>query len=249
MTTATTYKLQDNNLLLDNGDRKYVLKIKDLPEKEKPREKMIECGPSALSSAELLAVVLNVGTKKEEVLEMSSRIIKEYGEKTIISQTNPSKLEKDIGIPLVKACQIIACFELGRRFFKETNEGKTIIRTPKQAYEYLKDMGDLQKECLRGIYLNSRYCIVHDEIISIGSLTANITHPREVFKPAIEHSATAVILAHNHPSNNPKPTLSDIETTNQLIDAGKILGIDLLDHLVITKDKFAGIPANYCHNR
>ncbi|MBU1177756.1 DNA repair protein RadC [Patescibacteria group bacterium] len=241
----TTYSLQDHSLILDNPNRQYPLRIKDLPDEDKPREKLIKEGPISLSTPELLAVVLNVGTKKEEVMMMSSRIVKEYGEKGIINQTDPKLLEKELGVPLAKSCQIVACFELGRRFFKETKGRAAVIRTPKQAYEYLKEMRDLPKEQLRGIYLNSRHRVVHDEIISIGSLTTNIVHPREVFRPALEYSAVAMVLAHNHPSGVVKPTESDISITKQLVEAGHILGIDLLDHIIITKNRFASVPVEY----
>lgn len=238
------YKIQDNNLVLDNSDKKYVLRIKDLAEDDKPREKMIKHGPSVLSAEELIAVILNAGTKKEEVMSMSSRILKEYGDNNIIHQTNPATLAKDCDIPLVKACQIIACFEIGRRFFKKASGGAVTLRTSKQAFDYLKEMRYLPKEYLRGLYLNSRYRLIHDEVISIGTLTANIVHPREVFRPALEYSAAAVIIAHNHPSGSAKPTKADIEITRQLAEAGKILGIEFLDHLIIAKNKFASILIN-----
>lgn len=236
-----TYQLKDNDLVLDAGSKEYVLRIKDLPEEERPREKLIKYGPDILSEAELLAIVLNVGTKKEEVFSMASRLLKEYGKNAVISQIDPRKFERDLKIPLVKACQIIACFELGRRFFKKVNGKNIIIKTAKQAHEHLKDMGDLQKEHLRGIYLNSRHRVVHEEVISIGSLTASIVHPREIFKPAIENGAVAVIIAHNHPSGDKKPTKEDIAITKQLAEAGRILGIDLLDHLIITKTGFMSV--------
>lgn len=235
------YSICDNDFILDQ-DRKYVLRVKDLPEDEKPRERLTKHGPDILSVHELLAIVLNVGTKKEEILAMTSRIIKEYGEKNLINEKSPLAMEKNLGIPLAKACQIIACFELGRRFFQKNNGGAVVIRTAKHAYDYLKDMRELPKEHLRGLYLNSRYRLVHDEVISIGSLTANIIHPREVFKPAIEYTAAAVIIAHNHPSGDIKPSSSDIAITNQLVEAGRIIGIELLDHIIIAKSKFASIP-------
>ncbi|MBU1046480.1 DNA repair protein RadC [Patescibacteria group bacterium] len=241
----SAYKIKDNDLVLSSLDREYILKVKDLPEEDKPREKLIKFGPSILSTSELIAVLLNVGTKKEEVMSMSSRILKDYGEKNIVNQKNPEILEKELDIPIGKACQLIASFELGRRFFKKQNNGYRTIRSPKQVYEYLKDMRELPKEHLRGIYLNSRNRIIHDEVISIGSLTANIVHPREVFKPALEYSAAAVILAHNHPSNICKATQSDIAITKQIIEAGKILGIDILDHIIITNGKFMSIPVDY----
>lgn len=239
------YTLNDNDIIINDQGKKYVLKIRDLPAEEKPREKLVKYGPDALALHELLAIILNTGTKKEEVLAMSRRLLKEYGEKAIVSQTNPKKIVEELDVPFTKACQIVACFELGRRFFKTGNGRPVVIRTAKQAYEYLKDMRDLPKEHLRGLYLNNHYRLIHDEVISIGSLTSNIIHPREVFKPALEYSASAIILAHNHPSGVVKPSKADIEITNQLIEAGKILGVDLLDHVIITKNKFASISANY----
>ncbi len=236
------YAIKSNNITMKIKDREYVLKVKDLPENKKPREKLIKHGPTLLEANELLAVILKVGTKKEEVLQMSSRIFKEYGEKTIISQTDPKELVNSLDIPLDKACQIVACFELGKRFFQKLSKGGPItIRNAKQAFEHLTDMRNLNKEHFRGLYLNSRYRLIHDEIISIGTLTANVVHPREVFKPALFYSAVAVIVAHNHPSGSLKPTESDIKVTNTLIESGKILGINLLDHIIIGKNKYKSI--------
>lgn len=239
------YLLRETDLVLDNQERKYVLRVRDLAQDEKPREKLMKYGVGALSVGELMAIVLGVGTKKEEVLRMSNRLLKEYGEKAVVDQTDPRKIHGSLGIPLTKSCQIVACFELGRRFFKTANGKPVFIRTAKQVFEYLKDMRELPKEHLRGMYLNSHYHLVHDEVISIGSLTANIIHPREVFKPALEHSASAVILAHNHPSGIATPSDADIAITKQLINAGKILGVHLLDHIVVTKNKFISIPVDY----
>lgn len=245
LSAQAKYSFNENDLILDNENKRYILKIKDLADEDRPRERLIKHGPSILSTPELLAIILTVGTKKEEVFTMSSRILKEYGEKNIINQADPKALEKELGIPLAKACQIVACFELGRRFFKEGPGRQIIIRTARQAYNYLKDMQDLPKEQLRGLYLNSRYRLIHDEVISVGSLTANIVHPREVFRPALEYSAAAVIIAHNHPSGSVKATEVDIEITKQLIEAGKILGVDLLDHIIIAKNKFTSVPVDY----
>jgi DNA repair protein RadC len=222
-----------------------VYKIRDLPPEEKPREKLLQHGPSALSTQELLAVILNTGTKKEGVLSMSSRIIREYGEKSFISQKNARTLAKDLSIPEIKAAQIVACAELGRRFFKRNDHGAPIIRTSKDVFEYAKDIRTLSKEHLRGIYLNAHHKIIHDEVISIGTVNSNIIHPREVFKPALEYSAAALVLVHNHPSGVNKPSEADIAVTKQVIEAGKILGIALLDHVVVTKNSFTSIQAEY----
>jgi DNA repair protein RadC len=140
------YKINDRNFVLNHGKQYKILAVRDLPDEEKPREKLITNGVGSLSSVELLAIVLGVGTKKEEVFSMANRLLREYGEKGIAYQKNPTVIEKDLGIPQVKACQIVACFELGRRFYQKKPGGSITIRTAKQAYEYLKDMGNLNKE-------------------------------------------------------------------------------------------------------
>jgi len=234
------YRINDHSLILNHG-RQYVLKVKDLPDEEKPREKIIRDGVGSLSSAELLAVVLGVGTKKEEVFSMSNRLLREYGEKGVVYQKDPKLIEKDLKIPLIKACQIVACFELGRRFYQKKPGGLITIRTAAQAFNYLKDMRDLKKEQFRGLYLNTHYQLIHDEVISLGTLEATIVQAREVFRPALEYSAAAVVIAHNHPSGILKATQADVEVTNKLIEAGNIFGIEILDHLIIGQNKFVSI--------
>ncbi len=241
------YQIKENVLVVDKSDKDYSLSMKDIETSDRPRERLIKGGPEGLCSQELLAIILGVGTKKEDVLAMSSRILKEYGEKNICNEKNPKTLEKELNISESKACQIVATFELGRRFFQKKNGRQTIIRNAKQVYNYLSDMREMPKEQLRGLYLNSRYQLVHDEVISVGTLTTNIVHPREVFRPAFEYSAVAVIIAHNHPSGNSKPTSEDIGITAQLVQAGKILGIDLLDHIVVSAKGFSSVPVDYFH--
>jgi len=239
------YDLVDTNLFLDNQNREYVLKVHDLPLENQPREKLIKQGPKSLSLQDLLAIVLNTGTKSEGILEMTARIIREYGEKSIMSETDANRLSIELNIPITKASQIVACGEIGRRLYEKNDSGFVVIRTAKDAYEYLKDMHNLPKEHLRGLYLNSHNRIIHDEVISIGTINTNIVHPREVFRPAIEYSATAIVLAHNHPSNVATPSEQDIEITHQLITAGKIIGINILDHVIITKSTYTSINAKY----
>lgn len=237
----TEYVLTDNDTTLTEAINPYVLKVRDMPDADRPREKMMRYGPAELSLAELVAILLAVGTRREEVMVMARRILKEYGERSLMSEANPQRLADVLQIPLIKACQLVACFEIGRRFYA-TREGRPIVvRTAQQAYEYLAGIGRLQKEQLRALYLNSRYRVIHEEIVSIGSLTANIVHPREVFQPAIEYGAAAVIIAHNHPSGSLQATSADAEVTEQLLTSGKILGIELLDHLIITRDGYKSI--------
>lgn len=241
------YLLRANDSLVGERINEYVLRVRDLPNEQKPREKLIAQGPGCLSLAELVAAILGVGTRKEDVLAMAQRIVKEYGDKAIAAEADPRQMADVLDIPLVKACQIVAAFELGRRFFAVQAGKAVFVRDAKQAYEYLKPIGYSTKEQLRGLYLNSRYEVIHDEIISVGSLTANIVHPREVFRPALENGAVAIIIAHNHPSGSLTPTYEDIAVTAQLTAAGKLLGIDVLDHLIIAGDQFNRITEEKSH--
>lgn len=236
-----SYKIKDTNIIISNNKAYKIPRVKDLPDDEKPREKLISNGVSALSLPELLAIVLGTGTKKEEVFSMSSRLLREYGEKGIVHQKDPESMHKDLDIPITKACQIVACFELGKRLYQKNPGGLTTIRNASQAFEHLKDMGGLKKEQFRGLYLNDRHQIIYEEVVSIGTINTSLVHPREVFRPALEYSAAAIIIAHNHPSGSTKATKADVEVTDKLISAGKILGIEVLDHLIITKNKFKSI--------
>jgi len=240
-----TYAIRDNILILDRPNREYILKVRDLPPEGKPREKLISQGPEALTVRELLTVLLVTGTVKEDVLEMSDRIIRDYGEKSVLAEKNANKLSKDLDIPIVKACAIVACGELGRRFYDKAESGFVTIRSAQDVYAYLQDMRSLPKEHLRGLFLNSHNRIIRDEVISIGTVNSSIIHPREVFRTAIECNAAALVLAHNHPSGEAVPSDEDIQVTEQLIQAGKILGISVLDHVIITKNTFASVSAAY----
>jgi DNA repair protein RadC len=235
--TRSTYVPIITNTLL----KPYRLTIRDIPTEQKPREKLVRDGAALLSIAELWAVILNLGTKREDVISMSNRILKEYGERSITRETSPKKLAAELTIPLGKATQIIATIELGKRLFERNPTGAKIIRTAQDVYEYTKNMWDLPKEHLRGIYLNSHYKVIHDEVISIGTIDANIIHPREVFRPALEYAAAAVILVHNHPSGNLEPSDADIIVTQQLVQASRLLGIDLVDHVIVSAQGFKSI--------
>lgn len=236
---SVPYTMIDHDRVID--DTRYVLRVRDMPLEDKPREKLTKYGVSTLSMAELVAVLWGVGTRREDVLEMSQRVLKEYGERAILYETDPEKLAAALSIPKNKAYQLIVGLELGRRYFDKRGERPVSVRTSRQAWHYLGDMGKLTKEHLRGLYLNSRFQLIHEETISVGSLTANVVHPREVFQPAIERGAVAVIIAHNHPSGDTKPTSADREVTEQLRAGGAILGIELLDHLIITRDAYVSL--------
>lgn len=236
-----TYR-QNKKINLSGHGRAYEIKrVRDMAEGERPRERMIAEGAGSLSLAELLAVVLGVGTKREEVFSMASRLLREYGEKAIAAQKDPLAIAKELQLPQAKACQIVACFELGRRLFQKKPGGLITIRNAAQAFAYLKEMGALKKEQFRGLYLNNHYQLIHDEVISLGTIDASLVQAREVFRPALEYGATAIIIAHNHPSGILKASREDAEITDNLLAAGKILEIEILDHLVIGGNKYLSI--------
>lgn len=224
-----------------NNQAEYKFKLKKLPEQQRPREKLIRYGPDVLKNEELMAIILNTGYRGETVLELSHRMIKEYGSKAITQEKNVGRLMETLDIPPVKACQVVACFELGRRFFKEEPGRLPTLRSPEDAYRYLEEMKKLKKEQFRGLYLNTRNKIIHDEIISIGTLTANLVHPREVFQPAVEYLAAGIIIAHNHPSGDPNPSEDDLKVTRQMQKVGKMMAIDLLDHIIIGNERYVSL--------
>ena len=220
---------------------KNIYKIPELPFEKRPRERLIKNGPDVLKNSELLAIILGTGYRGEDVLALASRILQEYGSKAITKEKSVSRLMDELGIPKVKACQIIACFEIGRRFFVEDAGKMPTVRDAEDVYEYLKEISKFKKEQFRGLYLNSRNKLIYDEVISLGTLNANLVHPREVFQPAVEFSAAAIIVAHNHPSGDPEPSEDDLEITKRLVEAGKIMGLEILDHLIIGKNKYVSL--------
>lgn len=236
-----TYTLIDGDIATALERDQYTLRFRDIASPDRPRERLMAGGPASLSFAELVAVLWGVGTRREDVLAMARRIVREYGELALQHQTDATKLAEALDIPVVKATQLIAAFELGRRAYERREGLPVFIRCAADAYSHVASIGVGRKEQLRGLYLNSRYQLIHDEVISVGSLTANIVHPREVFRPALEQGAVAVIIAHNHPSGSVKPTTEDITVTGQLRAAGKLLGIELVDHLIITEIAYQSI--------
>lgn len=246
--SAKRYGDNGNNGDSENGTsvaRQYVLKLRDLPTDDKPREKLVEHGVEALSLQELISVVLNTGSKKEDVMSMSQKIVREYGNSALTGTVDPATMATELDIPLGKACQVVACSEIGKRLYKKSDVGLAVIRTAEDVYNFLSEMQTLPKEQLRGLYLDTHNRVIHQEIVSIGTINSNIIHPREVFRPALEYNAAAIVLAHNHPSGIATPSTSDTQITKQIIEAGKIIGIHLLDHVIITKDGFATVPAEY----
>lgn len=211
------------------------MKIKDLPKVERPREKLIRYGPEKLSNSELLAIILGSGTKERNVIELANKILKKFSADELPNLTF-NDLKNYPGLGPAKACEIIACFELGKRLLK--GKRTKIYLTPKDVWDELKDLHNNKKEHFVIFYLDARNQEIKREIISVGSLNANLVHPREVFEPAVRNLAAQIILAHNNPSGDPEPSEDDLEITKRLVESGKILGIEIIDHIIVAKNGF-----------
>ncbi len=223
---------------------KEICKIKDLPVNEKPREKLQIFGVDSLNNYELLAIILNNGTKNEDILTLSKRILNDYGQIEIMNYKDVTKMQKDLKLSFIKACQVAAILELGRRLFSKEIENNIILNTPEKVYEYVKDMHRLKKEVFRGLYVNVRNKLIHDEIITMGNVIENLIVPQLIFYPAINYYAQGIIIVHNHPSNEKSPSKEDIQTTKKIIEAGKILNIPVIDHLIIIKNDYYSFNEN-----
>lgn len=207
--------------------------IKDLPLQERPRERLLRFGPAAISNSELLAIILRTGTKQENVLELANRVLKEHDIRAL-SNATVMELKRIFGIGETKACQIVASFELSKRLGAYREEQKPVIKNSEDAANLLMGtLTNLKKECFCLILLDSKSRLINCQTVSIGDLNGSAAHPREIFLAAIKNSASRVILAHNHPSGDPQPSESDMRLTEKLVEAGALLGIDVLDHIII----------------
>jgi len=216
--------------------------VRDLPRPERPRERLQRFGPEALSAQELLALVIGRGVPKKSVMSIAQELLAKFGNIKAISQASIEELSQIKGIGLAKAAQIKACFELGRREELEPELKNFDIKDPESVVRAIRaSIKDKAKEHFKLILLNPRNKIIGISTISIGTLNASLVHPREVFKDAITHSAASVVLAHNHPSGDPEPSEDDLKITKKLVDAGKILGIEVLDHIIIAKNGFKSL--------
>lgn len=212
--------------------------IRDLPKEERPRERLIKFGEEALSAQELLQVILGRGIAGESVVITAQKLLSQFGSLQKLADASIEELSSVKGIGPAKATQIKAVFEIGRRISTQTPFYKSKELTdPKKVYQLIKGkLKDYHKEHFYIIALNSRNHSIAE--VSVGSLDASVVHPREVFAEAIKHSAASVIFAHNHPSGDPEPSEDDLVTTKQLTEAGKILGIEVVDHIIVTKNSY-----------
>ena len=211
-------------------------KLKDIPKIERPREKLIAKGPANLKDEELLAILLRTGREGKNVLELARQVLTKYPKKRLLKMQYED-LIKIKGINSAKACTILAAIELVKRALEKGEETLPIIRSTKDVIAQAVYMRDKTREHLMTIYLNARNEMIFKKPMFIGTLNANLVHPREIFQEALKQNAASVILVHNHPSGDPEPSQDDLEITKRILEAGKIMGIDVLDHVIITKNK------------
>jgi DNA repair protein RadC len=217
--------------------------VRDLPLEERPREKLVSYGPAVLSNAELLAILLRTGTRGESVLRMAERVLAYCKDRGLASMVHMSveELAKIHGLGPGKAATVLAAVELGRRL--AIAEARVeIIHGPEDVARFaMPHFRHETKEHFAVLLLNTKNHILAMPVISQGSLTASVVHPREVFEAAVRHSAASMILLHNHPSGDPSPSREDIAVTERLVKAGQIMDIPVLDHVIIGNDSFASL--------
>lgn len=219
-----------------------TLTIKELPVDGRPREKLKALGPGALSEAELLAIILRVGSRGESVVDLSNRLLVSYGGLVGLSRVSFPELCEVHGLGEAKACQLKAALELGRRLLLAQPEERLQVRSPADlAPLLLLEMAPLDQETLRVVLLNTKNQVIKFADVYRGSLNSSLVRVAEVFKEAVRVNAAAIIVAHNHPSGDPTPSPEDVRVTEQIVAAGKLLEIEVLDHLVIGERRFISL--------
>jgi len=211
-----------------------VVKIKDIPKVDRPRERFLKKGPEALSKSDLLAILLGSGIKGKNVQKLSQQIIKKFGKNFLSITIND--LQKVSGIGQAKALQIASAISLVKRYYADEKTNEIIIRNPQDVLSLTYDLREKKKEYLVCLYLNARNVLLKKEIVSVGLLDKTLLHPREIFYPATETNAASVILIHNHPSGDSSPSEKDIQIVEKITQAGEIMGISVVDFVIVSED-------------
>lgn len=216
--------------------------MKELPLNLRPRERLARAGESALSTAELLAIILRTGVGGENVLNMAARLLTAYGGLLGLARASFAELEGEKGLGKAKVSQIKAALELGRRLLVEAPEERVAIRSPADVAQLLMaELAAMEQEHFQVLYLDTRNRVLGADTLYIGSLNTSHIRVAEVFREAVKRNCAALIVAHNHPSGDPSPSPEDVAVTRQLIEAGQLLDIELLDHLVIGHQRFVSL--------
>lgn len=216
-----------------------AMMVRDVPKSERPRERLLRDGAEALSNQELVALLLGSGTKQESVIDLAGRVVQHFDGLKLLKEATVAELISIRGIGEAKAVQLRAAIELGRRIKQFPVEETHIVRSPQDVADYMmEEMRHLKQEHFVALYLNTKNAILHKKTLFIGSLNASLVHPREVFKEALRYSSASIVCLHNHPSGQPDPSQEDIDVTKRLVSTGKMLGVELLDHVIIGDRKF-----------
>jgi len=227
-----------SNHYLCMGNEMKHYKIPTWPEEERPREKLLKFGPGQLTDTELLAILIGKGTKEKTAVDLARELLIKFEDLNNLASRSPEEYCQLKGMGLTKAATLAAAFELGRRLQVKKHPLKTFKSPEDVAAVYLPLMCHLKKEVFKVLLLNNANQLIKEITVSEGILTASLVHPREVFRQAIIETAKAVILMHNHPSGNPEPSKEDVKITAQLVKAGEIISIPVLDHIILAGDTF-----------
>lgn len=206
--------------------------MREMPAALRPRERLAQRGPSALRDHELLAVMLGSGVRGRSVLALSAGILAQHPDGAL-ARLGFRELQAIRGVGPAKACALLAAVELVRRWLRKDTGALPMIESSQDAADQAPELRRAKKEHFLALYLNARNQLIAKDTISVGTLTANLVHPREVFQPAVSHSAASVLLLHNHPSGDPAPSAEDLALTQRLAAAGELMGIAVLDHVII----------------
>src|SRR3989344_1819078 len=211
-------------------------KLKDIPNVDRPREKFLAKGADALTKSELLAILLGSGIKGTNVKVLSQKVLQKFGNGFLYATVD--ELVQIPGIGKAKALQIVSALALAQRIYEEQNSPDNLILSAKEALSLVSDLKDAKRENLVCLYVNARNALPKKEVVSAGTLDKSLIHPREIFAPGLEVHAAGVILAHNHPSGDPSPSEQDKQVAKRVIDAGQLMGINVVDFVIIAKNGF-----------
>lgn len=223
-------------------DAGYNPTIKELPTSERPRERLLHYGAGALSTAELLAIILRTGTRDENVVRVAQRLLASFGNLPGLAQANATELMSEKGLGPAKVAQLKASLELGRRLLVASAEERPQVRSPADAANLvMSEMGLLEQEHLRVMLLDTKNRVLDTPTVYIGSLNTSLIRVGELFREAIRANCASLIVLHNHPSGDPTPSPEDVAVTKQIVEAGKLLDVDVLDHLIIGQYRFVSL--------
>lgn len=220
----------------------YRLMIREMATDERPRERMLQFGPAALSNSELLAILLNTGVRGESVMTMSHRLLNDHGSLVGLNRMDVLELSKVKGVGVSKSTKVKAGFELGRRLIAVSNEDTVRIESPDDVFNLVgSEMAALEQEQLRAIIVDTKHRVITTRMVYQGSVNSASVRPAEVFREAIRFNGVAIVLVHNHPSGDPTPSSADVSVTMDLVQAGDILDVKLLDHIIIGQGRHVSL--------